>query len=84
MRGVLLASAAEVPQRRVGMWYEILPSAAITYLGLIIPGIATVYIQRFTNNGKNKRMIRDVKDWQALEREKRISSTGFKGLENID
>ncbi|XP_063169653.1 NADH dehydrogenase [ubiquinone] 1 alpha subcomplex subunit 1 [Candoia aspera] len=84
MRGVLLASAGEVRQRCVGMWYEILPSAALMYVGLIIPGIATIYIHRYTNNGKNKRVIQDIKDWQALQREKRVCSTGLKGLENID
>lgn len=34
------------------MWYEILPSAAIMYVALIIPGLSTLYIQRYLNNGK--------------------------------
>uniref|UniRef100_A0A0B8RQZ7 NADH dehydrogenase [ubiquinone] 1 alpha subcomplex subunit 1 n=1 Tax=Philothamnus irregularis TaxID=1899461 RepID=A0A0B8RQZ7_9SAUR len=66
------------------MWYEIIPSAAIMYVGLIIPGLATYYMQRYANNGKDKRIIKTNNDYRALLREKYICGTGPKGLENID
>uniref|UniRef100_A0A8C5S5P2 NADH dehydrogenase [ubiquinone] 1 alpha subcomplex subunit 1 n=1 Tax=Laticauda laticaudata TaxID=8630 RepID=A0A8C5S5P2_LATLA len=66
------------------MWYEILPSAAIMYVGLIIPGISTYYIQRYMNNGENKRMIKTADDYKALLREKRVCGIGSKGLEKIN
>lgn len=34
------------------MWYEILPGFAIMTVCLIIPGVATAQIHRFTNGGK--------------------------------
>ncbi len=34
------------------MWYEILPGFAIMTVCLMIPGIATAQIQKFTNGGK--------------------------------
>lgn len=34
------------------MWYEILPGFAIMTVCLIIPGVATAQIQKFTNGGK--------------------------------
>lgn len=34
------------------MWYEILPGFAIMTVCLMIPGIATAQIHKFTNGGK--------------------------------
>lgn len=34
------------------MWYEILPSLAVMYVCLTIPGLATHNIHKFTNGGK--------------------------------
>ncbi|KAI2656857.1 NADH dehydrogenase [ubiquinone] 1 alpha subcomplex subunit 1 [Labeo rohita] len=69
------------------MWYEILPGFAIMTVCLMIPGIATAQIQKFTNGGKEKRIIRVPYHWYLMERDKRISGTGAhyhaKGLENI-
>lgn len=39
------------------MWYEILPSVAIITVCLIIPGVATAQIHRFTNGGKVRMML---------------------------
>ncbi|CAJ1058905.1 NADH dehydrogenase 1 alpha subcomplex subunit 1 [Chelmon rostratus] [Xyrichtys novacula] len=54
---------------------------------LTIPGIATAYIHRFTNGGKEKRIARVPYQWFLMERDKRVSGTGkyyeSKGLENI-
>ncbi|XP_063046523.1 NADH dehydrogenase [ubiquinone] 1 alpha subcomplex subunit 1 [Engraulis encrasicolus] len=69
------------------MWYEILPGFGIMTVCLMIPGIATTYIHRFTNGGKNKRVTRAAYYCYLLERDKRVSGTGVhyesKGLENI-
>ncbi|XP_033994217.1 NADH dehydrogenase [ubiquinone] 1 alpha subcomplex subunit 1 [Trematomus bernacchii] len=70
------------------MWYEILPGLAAMTICLIIPGIATTYVHRFTNGGKEKRIARQPWQWYLLERDKRVSGTGdyfdSKGLENIN
>ena len=34
------------------MWYEILPGLAVMTVCLIIPGVATAQIHKFTNGGK--------------------------------
>ncbi|PWS22846.1 hypothetical protein DKP78_16240 [Enterococcus faecium] len=69
------------------MWYEIIPGFAIMTACLIIPGIGTNYIHRFTNGGKEKRVARTAYQWYMMERDKRVSGTGVyhhsKGLENI-
>uniref|UniRef100_A0A8C2JJ16 NADH dehydrogenase [ubiquinone] 1 alpha subcomplex subunit 1 n=1 Tax=Cyprinus carpio TaxID=7962 RepID=A0A8C2JJ16_CYPCA len=39
------------------MWYEILPGFAIMTVCLMIPGIATAQIQKFTNGGKVSTII---------------------------
>lgn len=39
------------------MWFEILPGFAIMTVCLIIPGIATTHIHRFTNGGKVSMML---------------------------
>ncbi|XP_038555379.1 NADH dehydrogenase [ubiquinone] 1 alpha subcomplex subunit 1 isoform X1 [Micropterus salmoides] len=77
------------------MWYEILPSFAIMTACLIIPGVATAQIHKFTNGGKVRRMLdanekriaRAPWQWYLMERDKRVSGTGqyfdSKGLENI-
>ncbi|KAG1954537.1 NADH dehydrogenase [ubiquinone] 1 alpha subcomplex subunit 1 [Pimephales promelas] len=69
------------------MWYEILPGFAIMTVCLMIPGVATAQIQKFTNGGKDKRIARDPYHWYLMERDKRVSGSGEhyrpKGLENI-
>ncbi|XP_048032052.1 NADH dehydrogenase [ubiquinone] 1 alpha subcomplex subunit 1 [Megalobrama amblycephala] len=69
------------------MWYEILPGFAIMTVCLIIPGVATAQIQKFTNGGKEKRIARVPYHWYLMERDKRVSGSGehyrAKGLENI-
>ncbi|KAM7000061.1 NADH dehydrogenase [ubiquinone] 1 alpha subcomplex subunit 1 [Tautogolabrus adspersus] len=69
------------------MWYEILPGFAIMTVCLIIPGVATAQIHKFTNGGKEKRIARVPWQWYLMERDKRLSGTGkhfeSKGLENI-
>ncbi|KTG03190.1 hypothetical protein cypCar_00000460 [Cyprinus carpio] len=70
------------------MWYEILPGFAIMTVCLMIPGIATAQIQKFTNGGKEKRIVRVPYHWYLMERDRRVSGTGAhyhaKGLENIN
>ncbi|XP_053130024.1 NADH dehydrogenase [ubiquinone] 1 alpha subcomplex subunit 1 [Hemicordylus capensis] len=70
------------------MWYEILPCATVMYVCLTIPGIATVFIHRYTNGGKEKRIARYPYQWLLMERDRRVSGTNryydSKGLENID
>lgn len=39
------------------MWYEILPGFAVMTVCLIIPGIATAQIHKFTNGGKVSVML---------------------------
>ncbi|KAK9518300.1 hypothetical protein VZT92_023611 [Zoarces viviparus] len=69
------------------MWYEILPGFAVMTVCLIIPGIATAQIHKFTNGGKEKRIARFPWQWYLMERDKRVSGSGqyhdSKGLENI-
>ncbi|AWP11839.1 NADH dehydrogenase 1 alpha subcomplex subunit 1 [Scophthalmus maximus] len=69
------------------MWYEILPGFAIMTVCLMIPGIATAQIHKFTNGGKEKRVARVPWHWYLMQRDKRVSGTGeyydSKGLENI-
>ncbi|XP_054852394.1 NADH dehydrogenase [ubiquinone] 1 alpha subcomplex subunit 1 [Eublepharis macularius] len=70
------------------MWYEILPSLAVMYVCLTIPGLSTLWIQRYTNGGKEKRIARNPYQWYLMERDRRVSQTNryyeSKGLENID
>lgn len=69
------------------MWYEILPGLAIMTACLMVPGISTIYIHRFSNGGKEKRIARVPYQWYLLQRDKRISDEQIyyksKGLENI-
>lgn len=37
------------------MWFEILPGLAIMGVCLVIPGVSTAYIQKFSNGGKVRR-----------------------------
>lgn len=37
------------------MWFEILPGLAIMGVCLVIPGVSTAYIHKFSNGGKVKR-----------------------------
>ncbi|KAL7395381.1 hypothetical protein ABVT39_015548 [Epinephelus coioides] len=70
------------------MWYEILPSFGIMTVCMIIPGVATAWIHKGTNGGKEKRIVRQPWQWYLLERDRRVSGTGrhydSKGLENIN
>ncbi|KAM4810094.1 NADH dehydrogenase [ubiquinone] 1 alpha subcomplex subunit 1 [Rhinophrynus dorsalis] len=70
------------------MWYEILPGYAIMTACLMIPGLSTAWIHRFTNGGKEKRIARFPYQWNLMERDKRVSGEQLyyksKGLENID
>ncbi|XP_068596607.1 NADH dehydrogenase [ubiquinone] 1 alpha subcomplex subunit 1 [Brachionichthys hirsutus] len=70
------------------MWYEILPGLGLMTVCLIIPGVATTYIHRYTNGGKEKRIAHVPWQWYLMERDRRVSGTGnyydSKGLENID
>ncbi|XP_034037173.1 NADH dehydrogenase [ubiquinone] 1 alpha subcomplex subunit 1 [Thalassophryne amazonica] len=69
------------------MWYEILPAIGIMWVCLVIPGMATTRIHRWTNGGKEKRAVKVHWDWYLKERDKRVSGTGryydSKGLESI-
>jgi len=42
------------------MWYEILPGFAIMTVCLMIPGVATAQIQKFTNGGKVSLFYPDI------------------------
>nr|XP_044995926.1 NADH dehydrogenase [ubiquinone] 1 alpha subcomplex subunit 1 [Jaculus jaculus] len=70
------------------MWFEILPGLSIMGLCLFIPGVATTYIHRFSNGGKEKRIARIRYQWELMERDRRVSGVNryyvSKGLENID
>ncbi|XP_077388709.1 NADH dehydrogenase [ubiquinone] 1 alpha subcomplex subunit 1 [Festucalex cinctus] len=69
------------------MWYEILPTIGIMTVCLIIPGVATAQIHKFTNGGKEKRVANFPWQWHLMERDRLVSGTGryydSKGLENI-
>uniref|UniRef100_A0A8B9H4K5 NADH dehydrogenase [ubiquinone] 1 alpha subcomplex subunit 1 n=1 Tax=Astyanax mexicanus TaxID=7994 RepID=A0A8B9H4K5_ASTMX len=58
------------------MWYEILPGFAIMTVCLIVPGIATAHIHKFTNGGKEKRIVRVPYQWYLMNRDKQLSGTG--------
>ncbi|XP_061832663.1 NADH dehydrogenase [ubiquinone] 1 alpha subcomplex subunit 1 [Nerophis lumbriciformis] len=70
------------------MWYEILPGFAIMTVCLIIPGVATAQLNKFSNGGKEKRVARYPWQYYLLDRDRRVSGTGqyhnSKGLENIN
>ncbi|KAL0973645.1 hypothetical protein UPYG_G00207840 [Umbra pygmaea] len=70
------------------MWYEILPGLGVMTVCLIIPGIATAQIHKWTNGGKEKRIARVPYQWYLMERDKRVSGDNLyhksKGLENIN
>ncbi|XP_054580108.1 NADH dehydrogenase [ubiquinone] 1 alpha subcomplex subunit 1 [Eptesicus fuscus] len=70
------------------MWFEILPGLAVMGVCLLIPGIATAHIHRFSNGGKEKRVAYYSYQWSLMERDKRVSGVNHyyvsKGLENID
>ncbi|KAM5221928.1 NADH dehydrogenase [ubiquinone] 1 alpha subcomplex subunit 1 [Ctenodactylus gundi] len=70
------------------MWFEILPGLTVMGVCLVIPGLATSYIHKFTNGGKEKRVAHFPYQWNLMERDRRISGVNCyyvsKGLENID
>ncbi|XP_006003918.1 NADH dehydrogenase [ubiquinone] 1 alpha subcomplex subunit 1 [Latimeria chalumnae] len=80
--------SSSVPSSCGAMWYEILPGLAIMAGCLMVPGIATAQIHKWTNGGKEKRIARQPYQWHLMERDKRISGVNLyyksKGLENID
>ncbi|CAH6779932.1 LOC108348144 [Phodopus roborovskii] len=55
------------------MWFEILPGLAVMGVCLIIPGVSTAYIHKFTNGGKEKRVGRFRYQWYLMERDRRVS-----------
>ncbi|XP_006758001.1 PREDICTED: NADH dehydrogenase [ubiquinone] 1 alpha subcomplex subunit 1 [Myotis davidii] len=70
------------------MWFEILPGLAVMGVCLLIPGIATAHIHKFSNGGKEKRVAYYSYHWSLMERDKRVSGVNryyvSKGLENIN
>ncbi|XP_067903297.1 NADH dehydrogenase [ubiquinone] 1 alpha subcomplex subunit 1 [Heterodontus francisci] len=70
------------------MWFEILPGLCIMAGCLTVPGLATLYVHRWTNGGKEKRTARLPYHWALMDRDRRVSgcNTYYKsrGLENID
>lgn len=48
------------------MWYEIIPGFAIMTVCLIIPGVATASIHRFTNGGKVRRVWTLLLTWATF------------------
>ncbi|NP_001126749.1 NADH dehydrogenase [ubiquinone] 1 alpha subcomplex subunit 1 [Pongo abelii] len=70
------------------MWFEILPGLSVMGVCLLIPGLATAYIHKFTHGGKEKRVAYFGYHWNLMERDRRISGVDrycvSKGLENID
>ncbi|NWH78898.1 NDUA1 dehydrogenase, partial [Piaya cayana] len=55
------------------MWYEILPGLAIMGICLNIPGLSTVFMHRWSNGGKEKRIARYPFQWTLMERDRRVS-----------
>uniref|UniRef100_A0A8C0W572 NADH dehydrogenase [ubiquinone] 1 alpha subcomplex subunit 1 n=1 Tax=Castor canadensis TaxID=51338 RepID=A0A8C0W572_CASCN len=70
------------------MWFEILPGLCLMGVCVVIPGVATAYIHKFTNGGKEKRMAHCPYQWSLMERDRCISGVNryyvSKGLDNID
>uniref|UniRef100_UPI0016597E93 NADH dehydrogenase [ubiquinone] 1 alpha subcomplex subunit 1-like n=1 Tax=Halichoerus grypus TaxID=9711 RepID=UPI0016597E93 len=70
------------------MWFEILPRIGVMAECLVLPGIATVHIHRFSNRGKEKRVACYPYQWSLMQRDRRVSGVNryyvSKGLENID
>ncbi|XP_075797115.1 NADH dehydrogenase [ubiquinone] 1 alpha subcomplex subunit 1 [Pelodiscus sinensis] len=70
------------------MWYEILPAAGLMGVFLAMPGLSLIYIHRYCNGGKEKRIARVTYQWYLMERDRRLSGVNeyfrTKGLENID
>ncbi|KAJ8351215.1 hypothetical protein SKAU_G00226910 [Synaphobranchus kaupii] len=69
------------------MWYEILPGFGIMAVCLMVPGIATIQIQKFTNKKSTSSIARVPYHWYLLDRDRRLFGVGKnntpKGLENI-
>ncbi|XP_059105595.1 NADH dehydrogenase [ubiquinone] 1 alpha subcomplex subunit 1-like [Peromyscus eremicus] len=69
------------------MWFEILPGP-IMGVCLAIPGVSTAYIHKFTNGGKEKRVVRLRYQWYLMGRDRRVSGVNryyeSRGLENTD
>uniref|UniRef100_A0A8P0TE09 NADH dehydrogenase [ubiquinone] 1 alpha subcomplex subunit 1 n=3 Tax=Canis lupus TaxID=9612 RepID=A0A8P0TE09_CANLF len=55
------------------MWFEILPRIGIMAMCLVIPGIATAHIHRFSNRGKGERVAYYPYQWNLMERDRPIS-----------
>ncbi|KAG5851875.1 NADH dehydrogenase [ubiquinone] 1 alpha subcomplex subunit 1 [Anguilla rostrata] len=70
------------------MWYEILPGFAVMAVCLMIPGIATIHIQKFTNKKSSNSIARVPYHYYLLDRDRRLFGDGKhsapKGLENIN
>ncbi|XP_035578572.1 NADH dehydrogenase [ubiquinone] 1 alpha subcomplex subunit 1-like [Zalophus californianus] len=70
------------------MWFEIRPGIGVMAVCLVIPGIATAHIHRFSNGGKEKKVAYYPYQWSLMQRDRRVSGVNHyyvsKGLENID
>uniref|UniRef100_A0A4X2KYT3 NADH dehydrogenase [ubiquinone] 1 alpha subcomplex subunit 1 n=1 Tax=Vombatus ursinus TaxID=29139 RepID=A0A4X2KYT3_VOMUR len=55
------------------MWFKILRGLAVMGVCLTIPGISTNLIQKYSNGGKEKRIVRNRYQWNLLERDRSIS-----------
>ncbi|XP_062952215.1 NADH dehydrogenase [ubiquinone] 1 alpha subcomplex subunit 1-like [Cynocephalus volans] len=70
------------------MWLEILPGLAAMSMGSLIPGVATAYTHRFTNEGKENRVAHHPYQSSLMERDRHISGVNryylSKGLQNIN
>ncbi|XP_023409627.1 NADH dehydrogenase [ubiquinone] 1 alpha subcomplex subunit 1 [Loxodonta africana] len=70
------------------MWFEILPGIAVMAACLLIPGVTTAYIHRFSARKKEKRVAHFAYQWHLMQRDRRVSGVDSsyvsKGLENID
>ncbi|KAM9577257.1 NADH dehydrogenase [ubiquinone] 1 alpha subcomplex subunit 1 [Trichechus inunguis] len=70
------------------MWFEILPGIAVMTTCLLIPGVITAHMHKFSHGGKEKRIAHFPYQWSLMERDRRVSGVNCyyvsKGLENID
>ncbi|XP_032286378.1 NADH dehydrogenase [ubiquinone] 1 alpha subcomplex subunit 1-like [Phoca vitulina] len=70
------------------MWFEILPGVGVTAVRLVLPGMATAHVHRFSDGGKEKRVAYYPYQCSLMQRDRRVSGVNryyvSKGLENID
>ncbi|XP_051000834.1 NADH dehydrogenase [ubiquinone] 1 alpha subcomplex subunit 1-like [Acomys russatus] len=72
----------------VEIWFQLLPGLAIMGVCLIIPRVPTVYIYKFTNRSKEKRVCQLQYQWYLMEQDRHVSEVNrycvSRGLENTD